>query len=133
MIVARARRCTLQSQHIMCCVSTASTKNQLGAGHEHHHAACHVRVEAETHTDAMPTTEGKLEYQCEHSARNHGTCVVARLIWASTISLRSELSCCCSPPISVRSLAAASSCVNILNCYAAQDMFPCNSCCIHIS
>jgi len=40
------------------------------------------------------------------------TCVVVRMLWASTISLCSELCCCCSTPTSLCSLAAASSCVN---------------------
>jgi len=40
------------------------------------------------------------------------TCVVVRMLWASTIRSCSVLSCCCSTPTSLCSLAAASSCVN---------------------
>ena len=54
------------------------------------------------------------------------------MLWASTTRLRSLLSCCCSAPTSACSLAAASSCVNMSNSHAAQAVFPCDICCIHV-
>ena len=127
-LVARAATALCKPAHHISC--ECSSRQMLGAGSENH-ATCRVGVEAERNTDAMQATEVHVRYTRERRVGSLNTCVVVRVTWASTTRLRSVLSCCCSAPTSICSLAAFS-CVNMSNSHAAQAVFPCDICCIHV-
>ena len=98
----------------MCRVNAAADKYRELEMSTPRYLPC--KKESSNSTDTMPTTEGKLEHKFQHRVGSHTT-------WASTTRLCSALSCRCSTPTSLCSLAATSSCVNMSNSHAAQVVF----------